>query len=334
VLLKRGVLPGTLVAGLLILTVVGFTPGPRAGTAQGSPAASDGTPSDLDDAIARGAVVYRRACSACHGRDGKGDGPGAAELNPWPRDFTVGKYRIRSTLSGEPPRREDIEGAIRDGMPGSTMPAWKGLLSDRQISDVLSFILSLGPDRLSGPDPDALTIPEFPDIDPTRLSDGRAIYLIVGCWKCHGINATGDGPSAKGLKTDEGQKIRPRNLRYDPFKGGRSPENVSRIVLSGHIGTPMPAHAEILVIPQEAISAFTEAIPPEVRPELEEFSRKAPSASYVVNLEDDVWLELQQENLVSLVQYVLSLDRRDRYSYRLFRKEPELEGRKTPEEAP
>jgi len=32
--------------------------------------------------------TFRTVCVSCHGSDGKGDGPGAAALNPKPRDYT------------------------------------------------------------------------------------------------------------------------------------------------------------------------------------------------------------------------------------------------------
>jgi mono/diheme cytochrome c family protein len=37
---------------------------------------------------ARGAAVYRSECGACHGDEGKGDGPAAAGLTPRPPDLT------------------------------------------------------------------------------------------------------------------------------------------------------------------------------------------------------------------------------------------------------
>jgi mono/diheme cytochrome c family protein len=42
--------------------------------------------SSFDPAKAR--ETFNQRCSTCHGTDGKGSGPGAATLNPKPRDFT------------------------------------------------------------------------------------------------------------------------------------------------------------------------------------------------------------------------------------------------------
>ncbi|MFQ5772303.1 MAG: c-type cytochrome, partial [bacterium] len=51
----------------------------------------------------RGQQVYNRACVACHGKSGDGNGPAAKYLDPRPRDFTAGTYKFRSTPSGELP---------------------------------------------------------------------------------------------------------------------------------------------------------------------------------------------------------------------------------------
>jgi cytochrome c oxidase cbb3-type subunit 2 len=307
----------------LILSAAGLAPHPSAAAQKGAPAEPSTDLSERvsllearlaeqrsEDANRRGAVTYARICAACHGRDGGGDGPGAAELHPWPRAFKTGKYRIRSTLSGQAPRRADVEGVVRRGMPGTHMPAFGGVLSENEIADVVGFILSVGPSSLTAGEPEALRIPEFPAPGAGSLADGRALYLILGCWKCHGLNGAGNGPSAKELKTDEGQRARPRDFRYEPFKAGRSAETVARAALSGLIGTPMPSHAEIMVPPREAIDFYAESIPATVRPDLEDFRSSAPSAAEALSLDEDAWHVLRDENLVSLAHYVLSLDRR------------------------
>ena len=55
------------------------------------------------EAQSRGKAVYDAHCVECHGASGKGDGASAAYLVPRPRDFTTGKYKIRSTESGTMP---------------------------------------------------------------------------------------------------------------------------------------------------------------------------------------------------------------------------------------
>ena len=40
------------------------------------------------DPAAEAKQIFENRCAVCHGQDGKGDGPGAAALNPKPRDYT------------------------------------------------------------------------------------------------------------------------------------------------------------------------------------------------------------------------------------------------------
>src|SRR5215203_6744661 len=78
-----------------------------------------------------GAALYNGHCAVCHGESGKGDGPVAALLDPRPRDFSIGKYRLISTTNGIP-SKSDIIRTIRNGMPGTSMTAWRHL-SDHDV---------------------------------------------------------------------------------------------------------------------------------------------------------------------------------------------------------
>jgi hypothetical protein len=51
---------------------------------------------------------------------------------PRPRNFTTGRYQIRSTPSGALPTDEDILAVILDGMPGTAMPGWRDRFSDEE----------------------------------------------------------------------------------------------------------------------------------------------------------------------------------------------------------
>ena len=74
-------------------------PAPEA-QAQGAwacPAAEKGKKNPVaksDAAVAAGKkATVDKACTACHGDGGKGDGPGAAALNPKPADWTSAKVQ-------------------------------------------------------------------------------------------------------------------------------------------------------------------------------------------------------------------------------------------------
>ncbi|MGD9852264.1 MAG: cytochrome c [Nitrospirales bacterium] len=86
--------------------------------------------------VEAGAGVYRTNCVSCHGTKGKGDGPVAVHLTPPPADLTS------KTVKGK--NDQDLLKIIREGKPGTSMPAWKGGLSDQQIQDVLAYIRTFG----------------------------------------------------------------------------------------------------------------------------------------------------------------------------------------------
>lgn len=43
--------------------------------------------------LAAGRKIFEERCVACHGKGGHGDGPGAASLNPKPRNYTDKKWQ-------------------------------------------------------------------------------------------------------------------------------------------------------------------------------------------------------------------------------------------------
>src|SRR5258706_1105705 len=85
------------------------------------------------EAQPHGKAVYDAHCVECHGSSGKGDGASAAYLTPRPRDFTTGKYKIRSTETGTAPSDDDLIGSVRRGLYGTAMPGWDRILADAEI---------------------------------------------------------------------------------------------------------------------------------------------------------------------------------------------------------
>ena len=65
---------------------------------------TDAVPTSFQDtpfsvsAIAHGAPLYAQHCAACHGADGRGEGPRAATLVRWP-PTVVGPFRSQGSLS-------------------------------------------------------------------------------------------------------------------------------------------------------------------------------------------------------------------------------------------
>src|SRR4029078_3383739 len=80
----------------------------------------------------------------------------------------------------------------------------------------------------------------IPAATPDSLREGKSLYTLLECWKCHGEKGDGRGPSAQGLGDDGGRRIHATDFRNDPLKGGRTPEAVARTILTGLNGSPMP----------------------------------------------------------------------------------------------
>ena len=86
------------------------------------------------EAAAQGAEVFKTNCQMCHGPQGHGDGPAGQSLDPRPRNLAE-----LQTKAGD----DFLFWRIREGKPGTSMVAWKGILTDEQIWQAISFIRTL-----------------------------------------------------------------------------------------------------------------------------------------------------------------------------------------------
>jgi mono/diheme cytochrome c family protein len=86
------------------------------------------------DAAEAGADVFRTNCEMCHGPQGHGDGPAGASLEPKP-----GNLAEVQTRAGD----DYLFWRIHDGKPGTSMVAWRGILTDEQIWQAVAFIRTL-----------------------------------------------------------------------------------------------------------------------------------------------------------------------------------------------
>ncbi|MDA8325693.1 MAG: cytochrome c [Nitrospiraceae bacterium] len=91
----------------------------------------------------RGKTIYDAWCSQCHGIKGDGKGYAADFVFPKPRDFTRGTYKYKTTPTGYPTTDADIARIIRNGNPGTTMPAWKRF-SDADVNALVRYIKKFG----------------------------------------------------------------------------------------------------------------------------------------------------------------------------------------------
>ena len=205
-----------------------------------------------------GKTLYLKYCSQCHGEKGDGEGYATPHLHPRPRDFTTGKFKVRTTPNGALPTHQDLVNIIRRGMPYTSMPAWP-TLSDQEVSDLAYFIKTFSPD-FSNPEnvPKPVPLPSAPAATKESIELGKKLYEETGCVKCHGTLGRGDGPSAPTLMDDWGHPIRAADLAQSwTFRGGSSREDIFRTMSTGFNGTPMPSFLDALTPEQRwAITDF------------------------------------------------------------------------------
>ena len=199
------------------------------------------------DQIDRGRVVYDKYCAQCHGYDGDGQGYATSRVSPVPRDFTNGKYKFRTTPSGKLPTDADLTKVIKEGLPYTSMPGWPQI-SDPDIQNIIYYLKTMSP-AWQNPNSfaEAITIPSPPEMTDESIANGSELYVLQGCGACHGTLGRGDGMSAKTLKDDDGNSLRPVDMtKRWAFRGGPTREDIYRTFSTGVNGTPMPSYGETL----------------------------------------------------------------------------------------
>lgn len=187
-----------------------------------------------------GKAVYDRHCVECHGPGGKGDGGAAHMMAPRPRDFTLGRYKIRSTESGGLPTDDDLLRSIRQGLHGTTMPAWQGLLSDADMRAVLAYVKGFSPRFATETAQGIVTAPVASS--PQSVGRGVAAYEKLQCGKCHGTDGRGTGAAATTFEDDWRQPLVAADLTEPwTFRGGPSAGDIYMRFRAGMSGTPMPS---------------------------------------------------------------------------------------------
>src|SRR6201988_245680 len=93
---------------------------------------NDNAPVGISGELDYGGVVFRVRCSACHGAEGRGDGPAAARLARPPADF-----------SRKQPSAERVRAVLLHGVPGTAMTAMQQNLSESDADALALFVRSL-----------------------------------------------------------------------------------------------------------------------------------------------------------------------------------------------
>lgn len=83
--------------------------------------------------VREGERIFRQNCAVCHGVSGNGRGPAALKLNPHPANLTDRDFmRMESPFT--------VFSTVNVGVADAAMPAWHGILSDREIWNVVFYV--------------------------------------------------------------------------------------------------------------------------------------------------------------------------------------------------
>jgi mono/diheme cytochrome c family protein len=190
-----------------------------------------------------GKAVYDAHCVECHGPTGKGDGPASPFLTPRPRDFTSGKYKIRSTETSNVPTDDDLIQSVGQGLYGSAMPGWATLLPAGDIRDVVSYIKTMSPRFVNEP-PTVVTLGPQVTSSPESIARGNGVYKKLQCGSCHGTDGRGTSAIATTFEDDWKQPLRASDLTEPwTFHGGSTSRDIYMRFRTGMSGTPMPSFA-------------------------------------------------------------------------------------------
>jgi mono/diheme cytochrome c family protein len=202
-------------ATALVFSCWSATPG------AGSPQA----PRVLIDSLA-GRDSFELYCAACHGSDGRGGGPVAAELRTRPSDLTL----LARRNNGAFPRdavRDFIVGTARP-LPahGTTeMPVWGPMFrvfeSDARVRERIANLVTYI-ERLQQPS--------------TGRDDLGSQLFRSHCASCHGTDARGHGPLAEHLR-----HAPPDLTQFTKRNGGTFPRDLIYRIIDGR---DVPAHGD------------------------------------------------------------------------------------------
>ncbi len=137
--------------------------------------------------VSSGQRVYEIYCVGCHGASGDGNGTAAEFLIIKPRNFVDGAFKFfHYGESGPYPTDASLTLTIRNGLPGSAMPAFP-LLSEQEVTDVRSYIKSFRaggwPSETAGTTTAAAV--------PIEGTTAEELFQNATCFACHQLDALG-----------------------------------------------------------------------------------------------------------------------------------------------
>jgi cytochrome c oxidase cbb3-type subunit 3 len=87
----------------------------------------------LSESEQRGETLFQQNCAFFHAADGTARNWIGSFMEPHPRDLT--KSPVMESMT-----RTRLRTVIRDGLSGTSMPAWKSVLSEQQIDDIIAYV--------------------------------------------------------------------------------------------------------------------------------------------------------------------------------------------------
>jgi cytochrome c oxidase cbb3-type subunit 3 len=88
---------------------------------------------DLTPAERRGERLFQANCAFCHAADGTGKNWIGSFMEPHPRNLTDPAFMQNMT-------RARLRKVIAEGLPETSMPAWRDVLSPAEIDDVVAYV--------------------------------------------------------------------------------------------------------------------------------------------------------------------------------------------------
>lgn len=258
--------------------------------------------------LVRGRWVYLSACAGCHGKNGDGRGVAGRYLRPVARDFTTGVYRFRTTPSGELPTDNDIYRVVSEGAMGTFMPGFKDMLSERDMRDVVAYIKTFAEDFAEYGAGKPIPMSAETPMTKQTIADGKAVYMIQGCWTCHGVTGMGDGPSAATQTDAEGNALPPLNFVKGPYKMGMDKEMIYMTINAGLDGSPMAAYKDLFAYGNTVdMKQYEKDYTKQDIAGLKTYLSKQLSDEEINGMDEAKKKELVEARKWSLIHYILSL---------------------------
>jgi cytochrome c oxidase cbb3-type subunit 3 len=108
---------------------------------------------------ARGKALYAENCASCHGADGRGEGRGTGVTMSREREFAIMPPALNNPGFQNAAPDAMIATIIKQGRPSGIMPAFRSVLSDAEVADVVAYVRQLGADAAaSGPSGERLEL--------------------------------------------------------------------------------------------------------------------------------------------------------------------------------